>query len=389
MPITLKKTSHVKAIAFIDYRPAELCIKTQWLVVFYAKHPIKQIMERFRVSVPAMQSKTERRKQGQLIALEINKKLMSGWLPYYTDDGTKEFKSWEFCANRFLDQTKKEVENGTKRIDTLRSYTSFLAMIKKYSIEKNERLQLVLEFNKPFVVNYLDWIYYERENSPRTYNNHLLFIGTFINFCVDRGYLKENFTTNIARKKKQAKKRQVLTDEVKTKVKQLQQENPNYFTLCMATYFCFLRRTELTKIKVCDVNLTENYITVESEDSKNRKTEDVTIPKLYKEILAEHLKKAKPNEYLFSANNFETGKTQLRPKKISDVWNKLRKEKNIGTEYQFYSLKDTGITDLLNTGIPAIKVRDQARHYDLKITESYTPRNKNCDEVVKNSIFEF
>lgn len=389
MPITLKKTSHVKAIAFIDYRPAELCIKTQWLVVFYAKHPIKQIMERFRVSVPAMQSKIERRKQGQLIVLEINKKLMSGWLPYYTDDGTKEFKSWEFCVSRFLDQTKKEVENGTKRIDTLRSYTSFLAMIKKYSIEKNERLQLVLEFNKPFVVNYLDWIYYERENSPRTYNNHLLFIGTFINFCVDRGYLKENFTTSVTRKKKQAKKRQVLTEEVKTKVKQLQQENPNYFTLCMATYFCFLRRTELTKIKVCDVNLAKNYITVESEDSKNRKTEDVTIPNVYKQILAQHLKEAKPNEYLFSANNFETGKTQLRPKKISDVWNKLRKEKNIGTEYQFYSLKDTGITDLLNTGIPAIKVRDQARHYDLKITESYTPRNKNCDEVVKNSIFDF
>lgn len=389
MQISLEKNPRVKASAFLDYRPAELHIKTQWLVVFYAKHPVKQVMERFRVSVPVIQSKTERKKQGQLIALEINKKLLAGWLPYYTNDGTKEFKPFDYCSDRFLDQTKKEVENGTKRIDTLRSYTSFLAMIKKYSVENDVRLQLAIEFNKPFVVNYLDWIYFDRNNSPRTYNNHLLFIGTFINYCVERGYLKENFTASISRKKKEDKKRQILTQEVKDKVKLLQGSNPHYFALCMATYFCFIRRTELTKLKVSDVNLSQNFITVESENSKNRKTEDITIPNVYKEILVEHLKNASPSDFLFSGNNFEAGKIQLQPKKISDVWDRFRKEKNIGAEYQFYSLKDTGITDLLNSGIPAIKVRDQARHYDLKITESYTPRNKNCDETVKNSNFAF
>lgn len=382
-------TSHVKAHAFIDYRPAELCIKTQWLVVYYAKNPITQKMERFRVSVPVLTSKTERKKLGQKIVIEINGKLNTGWLPYYSNTGASEFKTFEYCSEKFLSNTQKEVENGFKRIDTLRSYTSFLKMIKKYASEKQIPLNLVLSLNREFVVNYLDWIYYERENTPRTYNNHLLFLGTFINYCIDRGYLKENCTTSILRKKKEAKKRQILTLTEKEKVKQLQQENKTYFTLCMATYFCFLRRTELTKIKVADVNLKANYITVESENSKNKKTEDVTIPNAYINILAEHLKTANNNDYLFSADNFKPGKNQLQPKKISDRWDKFRVENNVGSEYQFYSLKDTGITDLLNSGVPAIKVRDQARHYDLKITESYTARNKNCDETVKNSNFVF
>jgi integrase/recombinase XerD len=384
-----KSNSHVKSIAFIDYKPAELCIKTQWLVVFYAKNPISQKLERFRLTVPAISSKTERIKQGKKIVLEVNRKLESGWLPYYSDTGTNEFKTFEYCSKKFIEQTEKEVINKTKRPDTLRAYTSYLSMFSKYIAEKNVKINLILEFNKTFVVNYLDWIYFERENSPSTYNNHLTFVSNFVNYCVMRGYLKENFTASILRKKKEAKKRQVLSHIVKEKVKELQNENPHYFTLCMATYFCFLRRTELTKIKVADVNLNKNYITVESENSKNKKTENVTIPNAYINILANHLKKANNNDYLFSANNFETGKVQLTPKKISDTWEKFRKEKKVGSEFQFYSLKDTGITDLLNSGIPAIKVRDQARHYDLKITESYTPRNQSCDEVVRNSSFDF
>lgn len=389
MPEIKKNNSHVKAIAFVDYKPAELKIATQWLVVYYCKHPISGITERFRVTVPVLASKSERIKHGKKIALEINKKLDTGWLPYYSNTGANEFKTYEYCATKFIEQTQKEVDNNTKRIDTLRSYTSFLSMIGKYLKETGVKLNMMLEFNSAFVVNYLDWIYYDRENSPRTYNNHLLFIGTFVNYCVNRGYLKENFTTSIVRKKELEKKRQIFTFEEKAKLKLLKSENFNFFALCMGTYFCFLRRTEMTKLKVSSVFLYEGYIFIDANISKNGKSESITIPNAYLPILAKHLENANSNDYLFSGDDFKTGKTQLKPKKISDKWDLFRKEKTIANIYQFYSLKDTGITDLLNAGIPAIKVRDQARHYDLKITEGYTARNKTCDEIVRNCNFDF
>lgn len=44
-------------------------------------------------------------------------------------------------------------------------------------------------------------------------------------------------------------------------------------------------------------------------------------------------------------------------------------------EYKFYSLKDTGITDLIGQlGDPRI-VRDQARHHSIAITDIYTPHD--------------
>ena len=156
----------------------------------------------------------------------------------------------------------------------------------------------------------------------------------------------------------------------------------------MLIYYCFIRRTELTKLKVSDVELVNNRIVLRSEISKNKKTESVTIPRKFLPTLIKHLENAKNTDYLFG-EDFKACDTRLKPAKISSTWDKFRLENNVDMIYQFYSLKDTGITDLLKAGLPAIKVRDQARHHDLKITEKYTARNKTFDLDVMNSEFDF
>ena len=382
MPKNKNLLTRKKTVVFLDFKPAELKENIRWEVVYYAKHPITKEFKRFRVAVPHNKLVSERRKLANRIIDEINKKLSSGWLPFY-DDATENYKTFEYCKQSFLKKTEIEVQKNNKRKDTLRTYKSFLTVLSAY-IEEVEPITLVFELNKGFMVRYLDWIYFDRKNSARTYNNHLLFLNTFINYCVERGYYTyENFTKQIVKRKKETKIRKVFTPEVKEKVKKLKIIDNSFYTLCMATYYCFIRRTELTKLKVKDVYLINKCIIIDEKISKNKKTDTVTIPDAYLELLTEHLKNANNEDYLFS-DDFKTGKKILAPKKISDTWNKCRKILKIENQYQFYSLKDTGITDLLNTGIPALKVRDQARHYDLKITESYVQRNVNCiDEIAK------
>lgn len=387
--LKLKETTTRKATAFIDYKPAELRINSQWLIVYYCVNPVSKELERQRVTVPVMKSKTERLKYAKKIVLEINKKLECGWLPYYDVNSASEYKTFDFCSEKFIKEQQQELQQADKRKDTVRSYVSFVNMIKKYIHEKQPSLKLMIELNQHFVFNYLDWIYYERQNSARTYNNHLAFLGTFFNYCIKRGYIKEDFTNGISKKKNPPKKRQILTDDVKGKIRKLEHTDFNFYVACMLTYFCFIRRTELTKLKVSDVNLKNGFITIDQNNSKNVKTENVTIPNHFLPVLAQHLVNASSDDFLFSDDSFKAGKIQLNPKKVSDAWTKQRKRLGFSNEFQFYSLKDTGITDLLNTGIPAIKVRDQARHHDLKITESYTSRNKNADELVRNSDFNF
>lgn len=380
-----KKTSRQ---IFLDYKPAELHKGKEWRIAYYAKVPAQNEFKLFRKRVPPMESTREREKYAKKMVAAINQKLESGWSPFYEDTNVK-YKSVQFCSDLFLKYQEKEVTDGIKRNDTFRAYKSSLSMLNQY-IEKHKiSIKFIIEIDTLFIHNYLDYLYFDRKCTPRTYNNHLRFLNTFFEWCKNKSFVTQNPTTGIKAKPKTQKKREVLTEDVKTKVKALRKDNFHYFVLCMTTYYCFIRRTELTKIKVSDVDLHKGFILIDAEHSKNRKTEAVTIPDIFLPDLAQHLSKAKNTDYLFSANNFKTGAIQLNPKKISDVWAKFRKDKNFDSKYQFYSLKDTGITDLLNSGMPAIKVRDQARHHDLKITESYTARNKFADEFIKRATFGF
>lgn len=283
---------------------------------------------------------------------------------------------------------EKEIADGVKRIDTLRSYKSFHKVFISF-LNKKHSLKLLVEIDTQVLNTFLDYIYLERKVSPITYNNYLQFLSTFFLGVYKKDiYLKTPLKTSKTNQNL-LKKRTVLTPEVKKHLKNYGKENKEYYILCMCIYYAFIRKTEITKIKVEDVNLKLGFITVLGENAKNKKTENVTIPNSLQPYLVRHLKNAKLTDYLFSHDNFKVGPQKLKPKKISDQWAKFRKQYNIPLQYQFYSLKDTGITDLLNSGIPAIKVRDQARHHDLKITESYTQRNETFDAIVKNADFVF
>ena len=388
MPKNEKNTS--SRIIYVDYKPAVLQKgqNDQWRIVFFAKVPAQNEFKRFRKRVPPLSPTREREKYAKKMIAAINQKLDNGWSPFYEDTNVK-YKSVEYCAELFLKMQQREVEEGVKRTDTLRSYKSFLDLFLKYLKDKKLMLKFVIEIDTYIIQNYLDFLFFEKRNSARTYNNHLKFLNTFFLWCKTKCFINANPIESIKPKAKPQKKREVLADEVKAKVRTLHDTNFHYYVLCMLTYYCFIRRTELTKLKVGDVYLHGGYIVIDGENSKNRKTESVTIPDVFLPDLALHLSKAKNSDYLFSANKFKAGPTPITPKKISDEWAKFRKLHKFDSKYQFYSLKDTGITDLLNSGIPAIKVRDQARHYDLKITESYTARNKFADETVRAATFSF
>ena len=63
----------------------------------------------------------------------------------------------------------------------------------------------------------------------------------------------------------------------------------------------------------------------------------------------------------------------------------VRKELGFSDRYKFYSLKDTGITNMLHCGTDILSVRDQARHSSVLITDIYTPKNiKEANKLLLN-----
>ena len=77
--------------------------------------------------------------------------------------------------------------------------------------------------------------------------------------------------------------------------------------------------------------------------------------------------------YLFSNTRYEAGprKKPMAPTRIAGTWESMREALDLPDTYQFYSLKDTGITEMLEAGVPAKYVKELADHHSLAMTERY------------------
>lgn len=372
------------AIVFIDYEPAEVkeTSGSNWRIVFRCRIPGTSKMKRFRRRVKPMDDRRMRMKYARRICVEINKKLERGWSPFVDQYSSKEYRLLSEALSEYKRNCEIQAERGQLRPDTTRSYLSQIKQLQQYCKLTNQEEVFSINFNRGFVRHYLDYIYYDKKRSPRTVNNYLHFCSQFANFLVEREYLSANSIKNIGPMQNQRKKREIIDVETRSLIiRDLKQENRHFLTCCLVVFYCFIRRTELTKLKVGHVDLKAAVIRVPKEISKNKKDDTVTIPNALMPYLIDHLNGSTNQDFLFSTH-FKTGKKQLAPKYISDAWAKLRDRLEFKSEYQFYSLKDTGITQLFLLNVPLLKIRDQARHYDIKITESYTPRNYKKDDFI-------
>lgn len=193
----------LNSIVFVDYKPAELHKGKEWRIEFYAKIPAKNEFKRFRKRVPPISPVKEREKYAKKMLVSINQKLESGWSPFYEDNNIK-YKSVQFCSDLYISYQEKEVADGIKRPDTLRAYKSCLAVLNNYISEKKIDLKFIVEMDTFFVHSYLDYLYFDRKCTPRTYNNHLRFLNSFLEWCKIKRFINQNpsETSNRNRKPK-------------------------------------------------------------------------------------------------------------------------------------------------------------------------------------------
>ena len=94
-------------------------------------------------------------------------------------------------------------------------------------------------------------------------------------------------------------------------------------------------------------------------------------------------------QYVFSTS-YKPGKLQKNSRYIAKRWDKLRKEINMPAEMQFYSLKDTGIVQMLKSGVSPEVVSDQAGHSSLEVTNKYVKlATIEADSNIISKTFDF
>lgn len=144
-----------------------------------------------------------------------------------------------------------------------------------------------------------------------------------------------------------------------------------YFTQIM--YYCFIRRTEMVKLKVGDFDLVNKTITIRGKIGKIEKHESVVIPKGLEPVLQEMKLDDYPDEwYVFGQGLFSSDVPYYGINYITARHGKFARQLKIDKEKNLYSWKHTGVcAAYYATGKDIYAVMRQLRHTELNTTAIY------------------
>lgn len=354
-----------------------------WYVEFYAFDPEQGRLRRKRIKTNRIKGIGKRRQYVRDVLKRISDQLKRGWNPWIAKD-VGDLYTLEEAVSRYETHIEKMLANGYFRKETYSGYKSNIKIMREY-IAKHRPIYYAYQFDRQFCVDFLDYIFIDRANGAQTRNNYLNFLRVLSGFFVEKGYLKSKPTEGIApiSKRLYHKERTCIPLDVIGKIAEYCEKNdPHFLFACYLLYYCFIRPVEMTRLKVEHFNIKAGTVTIPGSLSKNKMTQTVTIPKkviLYAISLG--VFSAPKQDFIFS-DKLKPGKTEIDTKIFRDHWEKVRKALKLKKEWKFYSLKDTGITEMCDNNMATIAIRDQARHSSLAITDIYTRHNAKANEDI-------
>lgn len=382
----MRNTFNISTV--LEYIPASLHENKEWTIVFYAKDPQTGKLRRKRIKVNKIKRIRDRRIVAKKMIMNINRKLEEGWNPFIEAETARNYEPLELVLKAF-ERDKRDL-----RPDSKRTYESELKFLRNYLQEKGTLDKYAIAFDKYDAIDYMEQCWDKRDIGPRRFNNILTFNRGLFNWMVDKGYIKENPFKAIKFKKEQSKTRVMdIEPEDRKKIREyLRQRNRPFFGIMMFAFHSLLRPKEITYIKVGDIDLKRQVVTVKGSIAKNHQTRYATIPDvmvpLIKELI-EGLDASKKNWYLFSMD-FMPGTVRRDPREIARYWSDLRKTLKLKKEIQFYSLRDSGIIQMLRDGRSPKEVMEAADHSSIEVTNKYVKEaRKEASEAIKKKSTAF
>jgi len=146
---------------------------------------------------------------------------------------------------------------------------------------------------------------------------------------------------------------------------------PFHRTLLMALYATGLRRAELARLKVSDVDSKRMVIHVRG--GKGRKDRDVMLSPKLLEALREHWRglQRKPSAWLFPGNRWHTGDIPITTKVVWNACKEAAQRAGLQKDVHPHTLRHCFATHLLEAGADLRMIQILLGHRDLKETTIY------------------
>ena len=253
-------------------------------------------------------------------------------------------------VQEFLKKIEIELKISKNSEYTLRNY-----------IKANKEF---LEFTKKSPENSKqeDVKHFIAENLADKSSNSIILFLSAIKYAYS-SILQKDITSNIKRPRKEKRIPKILSlEEVKKFLKALQNEKSKLMVSLM--YACGLRVSELTSLKISDLNFPEKIGHI--KQSKGKKDRLFNIPKFLFDELQDYAEKQKGQEFLFTGKNGKLSSRNLQ-KIVSSA------SKRAGFEgVHCHTLRHSFATHLLEGDVDIRKIQELLGHSDLSTTQIYT-----------------
>jgi len=361
----------------LTYRYAEIQRGKEWKVVFYQVHPDTGKLTRVRLKVNRPDNKEA---FAQRLCLEINKKLESGIWNYFSE---KEGKPSAITIRAAVDKYLKHTE-GKKRLATLNSYTSRMNRFVNWLAHQHPDIQYVHQVTPLLADQYFDHLVEQLRYKPITHNNALVDFRTFWNFLIKKQLAKENPFSGVSPLTVDAKRRVILSKEqLKRLFLHLEETDPHFMVACGLCYYCLIRRTEITRLRISNIDFDKQVVYVPGEISKTHQDRFCVIPDEFMQLLRSLCLDSYPPDSCIVGKSFRPGPKKTFPPKISMHFRKIADQLALGERVTFYSLKDTGVSFMSAAGFPLAIIRDQAGWKHLHQANTYLSVTREAVETVR------
>lgn len=368
----------VSAYEVITYSLPKLHTGKTWFVDFLCYDPAEGKMRRKKYHLDGIKSIRERRRRAQELIVGLTAKLKSGWNVWVENGSSRQYTLFSTVCKQYLSNISILLYREQMKKSTYASYTSYMNIFMKYVEKRPFKVVYAYQFTKGLVSDFLDYMYFDQEVSARTRNNYQLWLSSFSEWMVQKDFIEENPVKGMKRLKNEPKQRVMLDDKQLLQMREyLEKENRHFLLACMLEYYTFIRPNELCHIRIKDISIKHQYITLSGSFTKNGKDARVGLNESVIRMMMDlDIFSYENDMFLFGDRKFRPSYEKQDGRIFREEFVKMRRALRWPAGCQFYSLKGSGIRDLANaTGI--VIARDQARHTDIRTTNEYVGQNLN------------
>lgn len=336
-----------------------------------------------------IKGKRNQKMYGEALIKRLTEQLMQGWNPWVEVMQPMEYTAFDEVCEKYKEYLFKLLKERSMSEESVQSYMSRLKIFWEWKNTQKVNLYYSYQFDRFVVGRFLDYVFIDRNNTLRTRNNYLAWIKTFSKYLVERGYVPTNPTESftLVKRNQRSKDRDVIPNDILQELHDfLWAKNKHFLLACYMLHYVFVRPKEMSFLKIGDFSIKNQTLHLHGCNTKNHHDAILTLPASIIKLMIDLDVFSYPSHYYLFSAGFKPGAERKSEKAFRDYWHHhVRKNLRISDRYKFYSLKDTGITNMLRANTDVLTVRDQARHSSILITDIYTPKDiKNANELLLN-----